>query len=43
MMSDTALWLLSAKRSLIGLLLGSAKSFRVSDYDNGMPKSLEKA
>ena len=26
MMSDTALWLLSAKRSLIGLLLGSAKS-----------------
>jgi hypothetical protein len=34
--------LLSAKRSLIGVLLGSAKPLARSNYDDGMPKSLEK-
>ena len=42
-MSDTALWLLTAKRSLIGLLLGPAKIFALSSYHRSPDKSLMQA
>jgi hypothetical protein len=41
-MSDTALWLLSAKRSLIGLLLGP-RDLALSSYHRSPDKSLMQA